>query len=124
VLLVTTILPHLLFERQSHVGKFAGFCKSGIAEHSGCLRYFSRAPLQLPLDCGQSLRRVDKGDGAQGERIRQKAAEEVIALPLALVLDGRGQAGRRARAVLRVLQQQEVLRFGQLHPEGQAVVRP
>src|SRR5687767_5773953 len=54
-------------------------------------------PLQLPLDCGQGLRRGDKGDCAQGEAVRHKAADEVITfLPLALVLDGRGQPGRRA----------------------------
>jgi hypothetical protein len=39
------------------------------------------------------------------------------------VLDGRRQPGRRARAVYGVLQEHEVLRFGQLHPEGLAVVR-
>jgi hypothetical protein len=78
--------------------------------------------LQRFLDRGHGVRRVDEREGPQcGPSVTKPVKDVGAPLALALVLDGRDQTGRHPRAVFRVLQEHEVLRFAQLDLDGQGI---
>ena len=76
--------------------------------------------LEPPLDGGQHLPGMDQRDRAQAEPIRHEACEGVDTA-FALVLAGRDEAGRHARAVLGVLEERQVVGLAQLDLDRQGV---